>query len=62
MYYTGTCPDYRFVYDRQPPSLTELMQHLQTEGKAIDITQDSKVSKPKVIAHYRNQTSDGTIL
>lgn len=31
MYYTGSCPDYRFVYDKQPPSIVGLMRHLQTQ-------------------------------
>ena len=30
MYYTGSCPDYRFAYDRQPPSITELMVYLKS--------------------------------
>ena len=49
MYYTGSCPDYRFVYDRQPPTLIELIKHLQAEAQKHEHTQKADKEEPSKV-------------
>ena len=44
MYTTGVCPDYRYVYDAQSPSIKELVHHLKTTKPAPSTTEQVMIN------------------